>query len=67
MSHTCPLDHYFFVFFKRIFDFFKKYIFLMSKNTQFTILKTCNHYLKILLTLKAQFENIFNEIFWDIF
>jgi hypothetical protein len=32
---------------------------LMSKNTQFTFLKTCNHGLKIVLTLKAQFENKF--------
>jgi hypothetical protein len=36
----------------------------MSKNTQFTPLKTYNHYLKTILTLKIQFENIF-YIFWN--
>jgi hypothetical protein len=38
----------------------------MSKNTQFTILRTCNHYLKVVLTLKVEFENIFYDIFLDL-
>jgi len=37
-----------------------------NKNTQFTLLKICNHCLKIVLTLKAQFENIFYKIFCDL-
>jgi hypothetical protein len=38
----------------------------MSKNTQFTILRTYNHYLNVILTLKTQFENNFYDIFWNI-
>jgi hypothetical protein len=30
-----------------------------------TFVRTCNHCLKANLMLKAQFENIFYDIFWD--
>jgi hypothetical protein len=39
----------------------------MSKKIQFTLLRTCNHCLETILTLKTQFENIFYEIFFNIF
>jgi len=40
---------------------------VMMKNMYFSLLRTCNNYFKIILTLKTQFENDFYDIFWDIF
>jgi len=44
----------------------------MNENTYTFFLTFCNHCLKAtqkqfktILTLKTQFENFFNEIFWD--
>jgi len=40
---------------------------VMMKNMYFSLLRTCNNYLKIILILKTQFENDFYDIFLDIF